>query len=295
MRTLIIYHAVKPGIDCPDGISAAWVARQKFPEADLLPHSYGEDLPDVSEYNALVIVDYSFKKDVLEMWRSQGKAITVIDHHKTALNDLSEFSGAIFDMKESGATLAWKHFFPETPVPAYLQYVKDRDLWEFELPYTEEIYEAIANNGRSLKQIDEYVKLSQDQLIKLFAPKGAALLQPKRIRVEELAQSAFLVFVKGFGAIACEIPEAEGRLSSDLASFLYRNHPEENFAVILTHYLDREPNGWGLSFRSDKKGNNFDVSAIAKLFGGGGHHNAAGAFIPDPRLSLSQVVDKLDT
>lgn len=308
MKTLIIYHAIKPGIDCSDGIAAAFVAKRKYPDADLLGHSYGEDVPDVSKCDELIIVDYSFSRDVLEGWRSQGKIITIIDHHKTALNDLSGFSGAIFDMKESGATLAWKTFFPNEEVPAWLQYVKDRDLWDFELPYSEEIHEAVSANGRSLAQIEEYCKLSQKQLIGLFADNGARLLAPKRARIAELAQSAEIipvlassVFVDSSGkriertgkAIATVIPEAEGRLISDLASFLYKQYPEVDFAVVATKYLVKEPNGWGLSFRSDKNGNNFDVSAIARAFGGGGHHNAAGGFIVAPDKEWVEIKEEL--
>lgn len=289
MNTLIIYHAIKPGIDCPDGISAAWVALQKYPHSELLGHSYGEDLPNIDAYDELIIVDYRFKRDVLEQWRSQGKQITVIDHHKTALNDLSGFSGAIFDMNESGATLTWKTLFPGLPVPAWLQYVKDRDLWNFELPYSEEIHEAISDNGRSLEQIKEYCTLSQEQLTRLFAKKGEKLLAPKRKRIAELAETSEEIEVKRHKAISAVVPEAEGRLISDLASFIYKMYPELDFALIATHYREKQPNGWGLSFRSDKKGSNFDVSAIAKQFDGGGHHNAAGGFIGEPALTWDEI------
>lgn len=293
MNTLIIYHQVKPGIDCPDGIAAAWVVKQKYPSADLLGHSYGEDTPDISKWNKLIIVDYSFKREILERWQQESKEITVIDHHKTALNDLANFSGAVFDMDESGATLAWKTFFPDKDIPAWLQYVKDRDLWNFELPYSEEIHEAVSVNGRSLNQIKEYCQLSQSQLIGLFATKGAALLAPKRQRIRELAATAEAVNVKGYEAITAVVPEFEGRLISDLASHLYKQHPYMDFTLIATKYEVRQPNGWGLSFRSDKHGNNFDVSEIARMFGGGGHHNAAGGFIAAPEKSWKEIKEEL--
>ena len=105
---LVIYHQVKPGIDCPDGIAAAWVLYQLFQDqADYQGwcHEFNE-LPDVSNYSKIFIVDFSFPQKVLEDWAAQDKSITVIDHHKTALQDLSGLSKRIrkrFDLDECGA------------------------------------------------------------------------------------------------------------------------------------------------------------------------------------------------
>jgi hypothetical protein len=47
MKTAIVYHQVKPGIDCADGITSAWVAKRKYAEADLIGASYGGALPNL--------------------------------------------------------------------------------------------------------------------------------------------------------------------------------------------------------------------------------------------------------
>lgn len=151
MTTVIVYHQIKPGIDCPDGIAAAWVAKRKWPDAQLFGACYNGGLPDVEGIERFVVVDFSFPLDTLNGWRSLGIEVMVIDHHKTAMDDLGKFEGAVFDMGESGATLTWKTLFPDEPCPAWLEYVKDRDLWNFALPDSEEIHEAVAFMGRTFR------------------------------------------------------------------------------------------------------------------------------------------------
>jgi hypothetical protein len=286
--TKIIYHQTKPGTDCPDGIASAWVCHKAFLDADIEGCVHQGELPDVSGYDRLVIVDFSFSAQILEEW-AKTKKVIVIDHHKTAMNDLSQLSDHVlqkFDMGECGATLAWKYFFPNEPIPSFLSYVKDRDLWNFDLPFSEEIHEAIASlkyqayadidkQKRTFAIFDMIADMSAEQLQTVFAPWGYQLLKPKRERIAELAVSASQQLLDGHKIIVVEVPEKEGRLISDLCSYLYRNNPESAF-VVAYYYSESDIN---LSFRSDKKGSNFDVSAIAKSLGGGGHHNAAGALV----------------
>ena len=116
---LVRVHQVKPDIDCPDGIAAAWVLSQLFQDqADYQGWCYEfQKLPDVSNYSKIFIVDFSFPQKVLEDWADQGKSISVIDHHKTALQDLSGLSDRIrkrFDLDECGATLTRRTFFGES-------------------------------------------------------------------------------------------------------------------------------------------------------------------------------------
>ena len=64
--------------------------------------------------------------------------LLVIDHHKSAMVELHDISNAIFDMSKSGATLAWEFFHPGKEAPKFIQYITDRDLWKWELPYSKE-------------------------------------------------------------------------------------------------------------------------------------------------------------
>lgn len=62
MTTAILYHQVKPGVDCPDGIAAAYIAYRKMPfphSTDLIGCVYGEEPPNLENYRNIVIVDFS--------------------------------------------------------------------------------------------------------------------------------------------------------------------------------------------------------------------------------------------
>jgi uncharacterized protein len=303
-RSLIIYQ-IKEGVDCPDGIAAAWCAHRYLKNiiggVDVLGCSYQQEPPDVSNYLCIYIVDFSFPRETIELWLEMGKQITVLDHHKTAqemIGDVCTFSRHFefnFDLEQSGATIAWKYFNHDREPPAFLQYVRDRDLWNHALPMTEEIHEASANMRFEIRKtadltgipardlifsaFDHLATLSQEQLIGLMGDRGFELLKPKREAIDracERMEYAYLPHEFDRDQISSEmipivrlLPDgSENRLISDICAKLYKNIPEALFVACVG------TEGWSL--RSDKDGSNFDVSEVAKAFGGGGHRNAAG-------------------
>jgi oligoribonuclease NrnB/cAMP/cGMP phosphodiesterase (DHH superfamily) len=274
MKTAIVYHQIKKDVDCPDGIAAAWVAKQKYPDAVLIGANYGQEPPDITFFDRVLVVDFSFPIDILNQW-DETTELTVIDHHKTAMKDLENFSNAIFDMDESGATLAWRVLFPNDPVPTWLDYVRDRDLWNFELPASEEIHEAVAFMGRSMRQMDWLTTLGGNDLVDTLKPIGAKLLEPKRKRIAEIAATAIETQIYQQYAMFVEIPESETRLTSDVCAAIYKANPTRAF--VMARSWNSAEGRWDLSFRSDKNGKDFDVSQVAKSLGGGGHRNASGA------------------
>lgn len=81
---LCIYHG-----NCADGFGAAWVVRKALGK-DIQFHAgrYGETPPDVTGKH-VVIVDFSYKRPVLEEMASKAKSILVLDHHESAAEDLA--------------------------------------------------------------------------------------------------------------------------------------------------------------------------------------------------------------
>jgi oligoribonuclease NrnB/cAMP/cGMP phosphodiesterase (DHH superfamily) len=299
MKTYIIYHQVKPGIDCPDGIAAAWVAKQLYPESEIKGWTYqSESLPAVNSGDRLIVVDFSFPADVIEQWIRDGVKAEVIDHHKTAEEALNRFYvedfqdalnaeahdewNVVFDMKECGATLTWKYFFPGKPMPVFLEYVRDRDLWNFDLDGTEEVHEAMARIGRTFDLFDELAQMNREQLLACLKPIGRVLLKPKRQAIARAVSRIQWGEVAGYPTIAHVILNQDGsedRLVSDICSKLYKAFPESLFVACLT-----SDKTWSL--RSNAKGNNTDVGAIAAFLGGGGHRNAAG-FAPNKKQEVT--------
>lgn len=289
--TVIIYHEVKKGIPCPDGQAAAWIAHKVYPEAEIIGCVYGDPLPEeIDDGEKVIIVDFSFPTQLLESLADRGCKLTVIDHHKTALENLSTLSDRIlqrFDMEECGATLTWKYFFPDQPYPHFLLYVRDRDLWQHQLPMTHEIHAAIGHIGRSFALYDSFEHLSQEQLQAAFGNLGAKLLEEKRSKVELIAAHAEMYVISTPEAkytvpgVILRFDGSEDYLVSDICDRLYTHlYPTAEFVFCSTSEHT-------ISLRSNKDESNFDVSAIAKYFGGGGHRNAAGfTKYPDGAIAL---------
>ena len=272
----ILYHQVKAGIDCPDGISAAWVAAKAYPDAKVVGAVHQEPVPiSPTEGDRVTIVDFSYGPDVLDTWADAGVTVEVIDHHKTALDDLSSLSDRIlqtFDMKECGATLAWKTLFPEKPMPYFLNHIRDRDLWLWEIDGTAEIHEAMGKLGRSFELLDRLAQMDKDELQAYLMPIGTELLEEKKRLVNTAVKRHQRGMVAGYQNIPYVVLAKDGsedRLTSDICSAMQRLNPSPLFTACFTS--DRT---WSL--RSNRNGSNFDVGRVAKDNGGGGHRNASG-------------------
>jgi hypothetical protein len=145
MSTTIIYHG--PG--CADGFCAAWIAHRRLgDDAAYLPAQYGDAPPDISGQDVLIL-DFSYPREVLLTLAARNNRVVVLDHHKTAQQDLADLGGekllVRFDMGKSGGRLTWEHFYPDEPAPWLVEYTEARDLWTFHLPFSREISAAIGS------------------------------------------------------------------------------------------------------------------------------------------------------
>lgn len=285
----IISHQVKTDKEvwCPDGIASAWVASLKYPSASVLGCSYQSELPQFPPGCKVLVVDFSFPLEVLLKWQQQGIKIIVVDHHKTAQQDLANFSNAIFDTNECGATLLWKTLFPKNTMPVFLGHIRDRDLWiktpnspwwGFSLPETAAYHEAMSSLGRSFELFNKIADMNEAQLRDFLYPLGQPLLEKKISQVEAIANRAQInkTFcgmgedIFGVSPVAyLRLTPEEDRMVSDIGGCLVQRHSQIEFAAMQT-----SDGNWEL--RSYKFGANHDVGYLARKLGGGGHRNASG-------------------
>lgn len=272
--TTIIYHEVRKGIPCADGFAASWVANKARSGSTIIGCVYGDPVPEIPEGEEVIIVDFSFPKADLEALADRGCSVLVLDHHQTAwknLQDLSARINATFDMAECGATLTWKHFFPTYPMPAFLEYVRDRDLWQKKLPLTEELNAAFGRIGRTFKLYDILEPMQADVLQTVYGGLGKQLLQEKAEKIKAIATRAEMIQIDEYLISGVRLTQEEGYLTSDICEYLYTTtHPDAPFVCCITFEGT-------YSLRSSKV-SNFDVSLVAERHGGGGHKNSAGFF-----------------
>jgi uncharacterized protein len=198
----IIYHEVRRGTACPDGFLAAFIAAQQYRNPKVIGCVYGDDVPvEVEDGESVIIVDFSFSNAQLESLADRRCLVTVLDHHKTAWDNLQNLSARIrakYDVLECGASLTWQHYHPQQDIPALVEYARDRDLWLHQLPLTHEIHNAIGHLGRSFDVYSVLIELDQKQLGLLLGGMGAKLLAEKQKLVEQISQRAEEIEVGGY-------------------------------------------------------------------------------------------------
>ncbi len=281
MNPLCIYHG-----NCADGFGAAWAVRRALGASKVDFHAgvYQDAPPDVTGRD-VILVDFSYKRTVLEQMAGAASSVLILDHHKTAAEDLEWLPkpgenyadwleqpkkiAALFDMERSGAGITWD-FFHDTTRPPLIDHIEDRDLWRFKLKGTREIQ---ANVFSHPYDFDVWDLLMATDTAELFA-EGEAI---ERKHFKDIAELVKVVTrPMKIGGQVVPMANLPYTLTSDAGHLLAEKHP---FAGC---YWDT-PEGRVFSLRSRDDG--ADVGAVAKQYGGGGHLHASGFRVPFDQLA----------
>lgn len=259
--TYVLYHD-----NCVDGFASAfafWLFHHE--EAHYIPVQYGQPFPSLLEGSCIYIVDFSYSAEILKNVAAFSQYVVVLDHHKTAKNELE---GLIvpnlsikFDMNRSGCILSWIHLYGEETIPDLFRYIEDRDLWNWKLPDSRAVNAVIRNVESSFEAYDI---LFRTPLLKLI-DKGYTILETEERLITLACKNVFFRTIDGH-----EVPTVNScLLQSEIGERLYKSHPDKPFAAICYEVADK------IIFSLRSQGD-FDVSEVAKKYGGGGHKNAAG-------------------
>ena len=284
MKPLIIYHR-----NCQDGMAAAWVAHMHYGDtADYLACGYEDPAPDVAG-REVYILDFSFKRPILEAMALVAKQITLIDHHESAEKDLTgaplpDNVHVTFDMTKSGALLTWEHFFPDEETPEMIQHASDRDLWQFKLPGTKEICEYIFSLPYTFAAYHlaaSLLKHKRDRVLET----GASLLRAKLQACEAALKDGRNIRKIGDLYMPCiNVPKTMG---SECCHLML-----ENGSPVASYWYELADGRicFGLRSRTDSQ---INVADIAKEYGGGGHKHAAG-FVTTSAITMPRRVNTKD-
>ncbi len=278
---LVIYHG-----NCYDGVTAAWIAYKALDPAfegmvsdvEYLPLNYSDSPPAVKGKD-VYILDFSFKREIMRNLAFEANRFVCLDHHKTAQANLEGLAKEIllesgkeitiiFDMERSGAGITWDYFFLKSPRLDLVNYVEDRDLWRFKLPNSKEVNAFIQSWDINLETWINNVgpRFVNDGLSNLMT-EGQSLLRIENKYVKQICHNARLKRIREYIAPYVETSV----LMSEVCDYLIKNYPGNYpFAFYSFHRKDGKIQ-YGLRSRSD-----FDVSVLAKYYGGGGHKQAAG-------------------
>lgn len=269
---LCLYHG-----NCWDGFGAAYAVWCRFGSGDTSYRAvnYGQDPIALAEdVDELWLVDFTYPREVLDHYRSLVSRLVIIDHHKTAAEALEGFECdvKVFDMAHSGAYLTYRYLNPDVPaesVPLLYDYLQDRDLWTFELPKSREINAYIRTLPYDFIEWSRLETTLEDDFENAVR-EGAATLRLVDQTVKMMCKQSRIEKIGGY-----DVPTVNAAAFwSETGHEMLEQHPS---AQMVCMYFDRADGIRVFSLRSRQ---DFDCSAVAKEFGGGGHPKAAGFTLP---------------
>ncbi len=274
-KILVLYHA-----DCMDGFASAWAAwKNFFNKARYQAVQHQMPMPDFADGTELYIVDFCYPMDVLVHVAKKAGKIIVLDHHISAQKEFESYQNhsvipnnleVKFVQEHSGCMIVWQYFHGDYEPPLLLKHIEDHDLWRHQLPKTEEICKALYLRLPVHFSAFEKLKLSTLQR------EGALLVKQQQLNVSRLLKARHTVNLNNKKGLAVNAPFM---FSSDLGHEL----AEKSGTFGLTYYFHGKRQRYECGLRSI---GDFDVSVLAREFGGGGHKNASG-FSVDLKTFLS--------
>lgn len=268
MKPLVIYHG-----GCFDGFTAAWVARKALGECDLHPATWTDTAltPPNVEGREVYCLDFSYPREVMIKMNEQANRFVVLDHHKTAEADCEGLDFCTFDMERAGCGMTWDFFFPKEERPHWLNLIEDRDLWKFKFGKETKRFQAyIASVPMVMEQWDAVhftcADLVDDDMQDLL-DQGESILRYIDQYCKEIGDNARTVKWGDYKAVITNCPYLN---CSEVGHHLLERFPKARFSCT---YYQNDEGIWVYSLRCR---DDFDVSGIARAFGGGGHAQSAG-------------------
>ena len=314
MKPLVIYHA--SCADGFGAAFSAWLKLGDDAEYMPMNYLKPMDWFDPRNWmdREVYILDFSFPRDIMEDAFKIARKVVWLDHHKSIFDELGkpldkevteeDIFGHPYEPHHirlingmSGAMIAWTYFHPGTEVPMFIRHIDDYDRWQFKIEGTKAFNKAIWSHAPwSFEQWRDWFYDVEDgfnhKYWAAFYIEGAAILRAHDANVQSV--------VKG-GARPCSIVPAIINSSDSYKAPWVWWHDEEcgdtcganglaancppHLASDVGHELANQSGTFGLLWSIDKdnvcrcslrSNGDYDVSAIAKAFGGGGHRNAAG-------------------
>lgn len=271
-KRYICYHK-----NCSDGFTAAFVAHLYYTELNkavdnifmpvFVPVNPGITPDEVEPDNATIVMfDVALKRDVLLDWKKRAINFDVLDHHKSNKEVLEDLKFCHFDMEKSGAGLAWEFFFEEQ-MPWWVEYTQDRDLWAWKLPNSREINAYLAGLEFTFEAYSKLLTMTKEEAFLI----GREIMSFDQTKIDRALNAKHFMNFDGYTVAVVNSAHYQSELGNILTDY-------GEFGVAW--YVNIADDGNLVAQLSLRSVGDFDVSVIAKKYGGGGHKNAAGCRIP---------------
>ncbi len=240
-----------------DGYCSAAIVQYKFPECRMVGLNYGDPVPDMLPGEEVIIVDFSFGKEIMESI-DENQLLTWIDHHKLDIDNIR----GLRKIGTAACVLTWQYFMKD-PVPLSVQLIGSYDVWDHKDPRVVPFQYGM--------RCEEYKYLSawkpyffSESLVEDTIKTGLDVItyvrQFNQIQFEVLGFKIKLATVNGV--------EHTGLIINGFKPSFY----DEDAYDYYIFWSTEKDGTIRVSLRSKK----YDVSKIARVYGGGGHTHAAG-------------------
>ena len=311
-----IYHS----IDLDGWMSAAivkhytvkhyWENTSNWAEAILnfIGYNYGQPIPDLSEYDRVIMCDISFPKDeMIKLWDRVGVDNMIwIDHHISAIKDIQNTKWVWYgaqDTKFAACELTWKYFFPNDSMPEIVRLLGRYDCFghkgtDEELKVLEFQYGArqCINNYEDayiylLKSFDgviEYDYVGRYTIEDKIQEQGKSIYKYLCTEAKQAYKNGFEIEFISDGADGESIFKKLKFICINKERFNPINfgtdYHKENYDGVACFWYNG--NEWCFSLYNDN--GKVDCSELAAQFGGGGHAGAAGFRVKDINKFLEE-------
>jgi oligoribonuclease NrnB/cAMP/cGMP phosphodiesterase (DHH superfamily) len=300
MKTICIYHSR----DLDGWMSAAIVKKwSQTPAEDnvgseftFLGWDYGDEIPDLSEYDKVIMCDISFPPsimrelyDTLQIGTTEFENFVWIDHHVSAIKALHEYlpiselmPTGLRDTKFSACELTWKYFFPNEEMPEIVRLLgrydcfghKGTDEEQEVLEFQYGARAAMSNYKDCYSFLNMYDK---DEVVNTLLNEGGAIYNYLCSEAKQIYKHAFDIELLGKKFKCTNI----GGWNPSSFNLPFTKDGYDGYATFV---YSNSKKAWTFTLRSET----VDVSEVAKHYGGGGHKGAAG-FVCDTEILLKII------
>jgi uncharacterized protein len=262
-------------------------------------YNYGDTIPDLSDYDKVIMVDVSFSnEEMLNLANKLGASFIWIDHHQPKINEVSKY---LFENKaptidglitiegrpvKAACELTWEYFFPDKPMPKIVRLLGRYDCFghkgtKEELKVLQFQYGARSAIGSYKSAYDFLVSSSaHDEDIDNILEMGKSIYQYLYTEAKQAYENGFVISFDYYTEPTLGNEDGYKRLH--FITFNKERFNPINFGI--DYHKDGYDGAACFHITKDKQvafslyndNEEVDCSVIAKQFGGGGHKGAAG-------------------
>ena len=280
----IIYHR----IDCDGLCSYAVLYKYLEPifrgrEITAIPYNYGDDIPCLDGYSNVYMADVSFPPEEMLKYTIDKNPATVlvwIDHHHTAIEDSVKYGyDSLCGLRREGVgacELCWEYAYGNKNAPDFVKYISAYDVFDKERFAWERKVLPFQYGLRTLIGLDReaFYDAFKNASVQNILASGRAVLQYVRQNGAKAAKSY------GYEVTLAENVKALCLLTAEFGTIPVEETAREMGCEVIINANRLDARHWKVSC--------FAVNGIAPInlgrylkdtYGGGGHHDAAGAVI----------------